>query len=68
MNSFTITSKEKCKWYDLRYKFASWLVNVARWIYPAHPETTAFLIQQMSDFMIYGKSITRINPDEVQDA
>lgn len=67
MNSFTVESKHKPKWYEFRYKFAAWLVKVARWIYPAHPETTAFLMQQMTDYMIYGKHVMRVDPDSFNE-
>ena len=38
------------------------LVRLAQWIYPESEAVKAFIMQLVVDQMIYGKSVTRINP------
>lgn len=57
-----VKPKKKPKWYQLRKVVCRWLVHLARWVEPRSEEIYAFHLQQMMDAMIYGGSITRINP------
>ena len=62
---FSITATEKPKWHDLRWKLSNALVWLARRVYPRNPEVNAFLMQVMTDQMIYGQSVVRVNPAEM---
>lgn len=62
---FSITATEKPKWHDLRWKLSNALVGLARRIYPRNPEVNAFLMQLMTDQMIYGQSVVRVNQEEI---
>lgn len=57
-----IRAKYKPKWYELRMWLARSLVRLAEKIAPTHPDVMAFHIQQMSDMMILGGAVTRIDP------
>ena len=62
---FSITATEKPKWHNLRWNLSNALVGLARWIYPRNPEVNAFMMQVMTDHMIYGQSVVRVNPAEM---
>jgi hypothetical protein len=57
------TPKDKPKWYNIRRWIASKLVILARKIYPDSQEVKAFWMDVMMDSAIYGKAITRVNPE-----
>jgi hypothetical protein len=57
------TPKDKPKWYNIRRRVASKLVILARKIYPDSLEVKAFWMDVMMDSAIYGKAITRVNPE-----
>ena len=61
---FSITSTEKPKWYYLRWKLSNALIALARRVYPSNPEVDAFMMQVMTDQMVYGQSFVRVNPEE----
>ena len=63
---FTVTAKEKPRWYQLRWKLSNFFVRVARGIYPQNPEVIAFYTQIMTDQLIYGQSVVRVGPDEIR--
>ena len=65
MNMYSIIATEKPKWHNIRWKLSNAVVLVARWIYPENPEVKAFLMQVMTDQMIYGQAVTRIDPKEI---
>ena len=60
-----VTAKDKPKWYQLRWKLSNLFVEIGRRIYPENPEVMAFYMQMMSDQMIYGNAITRIDPEKL---
>ena len=62
---YSITAIEKPKWHNIRWKLSNFAVRVARWIYPENPEVKAFFMQIMIDQMIYGQTVTRIDPSEI---
>jgi hypothetical protein len=64
---YSITPKEKPKWYELRWMIAKKLVQLANWIKPSNPDVMAFYTQQMIDLAITDKTITRIDPYSVQE-
>ena len=66
-NMYSITSKAKPKWHDIRWKLSNYFVRAATWIYPENPEVKAFFMQSMIDQMIYGQSVIRIDPSKVVD-
>jgi len=49
---------------SFREWFAMKLVRLAQWIYPDSEAVKVFYMQLMTDEMIYGKHITRIDPKE----
>ena len=53
------------KWYNFRWKLSNILIDLARKIYPNNPEVEAFWTDLIVDQMIYGKAITRVNPEEM---
>jgi hypothetical protein len=62
---FSITAKNKPKWHNLRWKISNALVKLARKIYPRNPEVDAFMLQIISDQIIYGRSMVRISPEDI---
>ncbi len=64
MDKFDYVAKDKPKIWQVRWKLSNCFVGLARKIYPANPEIAAFHLQQYSDMMILGKSITRVTPLE----
>jgi len=60
-----IEAKEKPKWYQLRWKLSNIFVKIAVKIYPENPEVKAFWMQQMMDSLILGRSVIRVNPEEI---
>lgn len=65
---YDIEAKEKPRWYDLRRKISTFFIRVARWIHPRNPDVTAFQVQLMTDAMIYGRAVVRVNPmDEFKE-
>jgi len=56
-----IQAKEKPKWYQFRWKLSNMFVIIAKKIYPESPEVRAFYMKQLSDMMIYGNVITRVD-------
>ncbi len=62
-----IRAKEQPKWYQLRWQLSNFFMKVARAIKPDNPEVTAFYMEQMHDFMIYGKTITRVSPMDMEE-
>lgn len=63
-----IKAKEKPKWYNYQWRLSNLFIWIARKIYPANPELNAFMLQMLSDQMIYGQSIVRVNPTKFMDA
>lgn len=61
---YKVTSKEQPKWYNFRWKLSNFFVKIGQKIYPENPEVKAFWLQIISDQMIYGNSVVRINPKE----
>lgn len=59
-----ITSTVKPRWYQLRWKLSNALANLARRIYPSNPDVMAFYMQVVTDYMISGRAVTRIDPSE----
>lgn len=65
---FDIEAKEKPRWYEFRRKLSTFFVRIARRIHPQNPDVTAFHLQLMSDAMIYGRAVVRMDPmDEFKD-
>jgi hypothetical protein len=62
-----LESKEKPKWYNVRWKLSNIIINIGRKIYPDNPEWKAFIMQQAVDQMLYGGSITRVDPLDFKD-
>jgi hypothetical protein len=62
-----IKSTVKPKWFQLRFKLSNLFMSVARLIYPQNPDIRAFYVQLMMDQLIYGESIIRVNPKDVND-
>ena len=62
---FEVTAKHpKPRWYQLRMKLSFWLVSIAKKVYPENPKVKAFFMKCMMDSMVYGGSITRIDPKD----
>ena len=61
----TIKPKDKPKWYEFRKKFSNYLVSIARKIYPDNPEVNAFYAELMMDWMVSGKSVVRVDPNNI---
>lgn len=57
-----IDPKDKPKFFELRRRLAKLFVDIARRIYPVSPEVNAFYIQMMTDQMVLGQCMTRIDP------
>lgn len=55
----------KCNMYSLRMKLSFLLVKLATKIYPDSPVVREFHMKAMMDELIYGGSITRIDPKEI---
>lgn len=49
------------RWFKLRLKVATKLICAAKWIYPEHPEVNRFFMKSMMDYMVYSRSITKID-------
>jgi hypothetical protein len=62
MSYINVTPKQKPKWHEVRRRIARVFVRIAQKIYPNSPEVMAFHMQQMTDMMILGHCITRIDP------
>ena len=62
---YSITATEKPKWYNFRWNLSNSVVRLARWIYPENPEAKAFLMQVVTDQIIYGHAVTRVSPSEI---
>lgn len=60
-----IKSKQKPLWYQLRWKLSNLLVWVARKVYPQNPETTAFYMETLTDQLIAGRAVVRVDPMEM---
>ena len=56
---------------DRTTRFRRWLANrlakLARRIYPQSEEAMAFYMDVMTDALIYGKSVVRVNPMDIQE-
>jgi len=61
----SIESKEKPRWFQFRWKLSNIFVKIAVKIYPENPEVKAFWMQQMIDSLILGRSVIRVNPEEM---
>lgn len=57
-----IVPKKSPKWHEGRKWIARWLVRLAYKIQPQSEDVMAFHIQQMTDMLITGRCVTRINP------
>ena len=57
----SIIAIKKPKWFQIRWKLSNVVAHLARSIYPENPEVKAFYIKMMTDKMIYGQAITRID-------
>ena len=62
---YSITATEKPKWYNFRWNLSNSVVLLARWIYPENPEAKAFLMQVVTDQIIYGHAVTRVSQSEI---
>lgn len=62
---YSITATAKPKWHNIRWKLSNAVVRLARWIYPENPEVKAFLMQVMTDQLIYGQAVTRVAPGDI---
>ena len=51
---------------SIREWVAMKLVRLAQWIYPESEAVKAFYMQLLHDEMIYGKSVVRINPKNLE--
>ncbi len=65
MAGIRYTAKERPKWYQFRWRLSSAIVRFAQWIYPDNPDLKAYMAQAMSDMLIYGHHISRVNPADV---
>lgn len=52
------------KWYELRKRLSDFFLRLAKRLYPESPNIKAFFVKQYVDAMIYGGSITRVDPAE----
>ena len=48
-------------WYRFRHWLSHKLVFLASKIYPENPRVAEFLMKSMTDYMIYGQSITHVD-------
>jgi len=60
-----IKSTKRPKWYNIRWRISNLFVHIARIIDPGNPEVKAFYMQRITDALIYGKSIIRVNPEHI---
>ena len=60
-----VTAVEKPKWYQIRWQVSNIFFKIGTWIYPPNPEWYAHITQMMVDEMIWGKAISRIDPNEI---
>ena len=63
MKGAQIRPKQRQKGFRARTAFC--LVRLARWVYPDSDEVMAFYAQMIHDQMIYGKAITRVDPEKM---
>ena len=54
---------DKAVW-KMRFVVANYLVRIANKIYKKHPDVMKFYIDSITDHLIYGKTVTRIEQDE----
>lgn len=52
---YRMDTKLKPRWYDLRWKLSSWLVEFARWVHPGNPDVWAYFVENAIDKMISGE-------------
>ena len=64
----SIKSTEKPKWYQLRYRLSCLVVNLGRRIYPKNPDVTAFHMQRMLEFSLYGSTAVKIEAVDLFDS
>lgn len=61
---YRITTKDKPRWFQFRWKLSYLIMRLARWVYPPSPEVWAFITQMAMDEMIFGGAIRRIKPED----
>lgn len=55
----------KPEWYQFRWILSNFILLIAKLVYPENPDVFAFLCKEITDLMISGKAITRIDPGEM---
>lgn len=60
MRFFTFEPTDRPRWFELRRRFARWLVNIAKRIYPQSPEVFAFLQEVMLEEVLYGSGVVKM--------
>lgn len=64
MKTFDITTTEKPRWFQIRWRISNLFLRIAKWIYQENPGVWAFYLKQATDLMISGNAITRIDPQQ----
>ena len=59
---YDIKSKTpKPKWYQFRHKLSNFFLMLAKKCYTENPEVYAFMVKQVVDSFITGKSVTHVD-------
>ncbi len=61
------TTTPKPKWYQYKNHLSNLFLWLAKKCYAENPEVMAFICKQMTDVMIYGNSVTIIDPTRFMD-
>jgi len=66
MKTFNVKAKApKPKWYKFRNRLSNFFMWLARKCYAENPEVHAFFMKQLIDYSIYGRAVTRVDWNKI---